>query len=40
MQRILCAILVLALAACATCKPTDSRDVCRTKERNAGQIRQ
>jgi hypothetical protein len=40
MKIILCVILVLALTACATCKPTDSPEVCRTKERNAGQSRQ
>jgi hypothetical protein len=37
MKRIIGLILVLSLAACSTCKSTDSPDVCRTKQRDHGQ---
>ncbi len=32
-------VLILSLAACATCKSTDSPEVCRTKERDHSQPR-
>ena len=39
-MRMLVWILVLALTACAVCKSSDSPEVCRTKERDAGQTKQ
>jgi len=39
MKNIIGLILVLSLAACATCKKTDSPEVCRTKHRNHDQPR-
>jgi hypothetical protein len=37
MKRLICLILLLSLAGCATCKSTDSPEVCRTKERDKSQ---
>jgi len=39
MKKIAGLILVLALAGCATCKSTDSPEVCRTKQRDHSQPR-
>jgi hypothetical protein len=39
MNRMLCLIVVLCLTACATCKSSDSPEVCRTKERDHSQAR-
>ncbi len=32
-------LVVLSLSACATCKSTDSPDICRTKQREHSQPR-
>jgi hypothetical protein len=37
MKKIVALGLILSLAACATCKSSDSPEVCRTKERNHSQ---
>lgn len=34
MMKLIGLILVLSLAGCATCKSSDSPEVCRTKQRN------
>jgi hypothetical protein len=39
MHRFICLILILSVAACSTCKSSDSPDVCRTKQRDHGQPR-
>ena len=39
MKHWICFIVVLSLTACATCKSTDSAEVCRTKERDHNQAR-
>jgi hypothetical protein len=38
-QKLVCLFLILSLAACATCKKSDSPEVCRTKQRDAGQTK-
>ena len=40
MRKLICLILVLSLTGCAVCKSSDSPEVCRTKERDAGQTKQ
>ncbi len=37
MKKLICALVVLALAGCAVCKKTDSPEICRTKQRDRGQ---
>lgn len=37
MKEVIGLLLVLSLTGCATCKSTDSVEVCRTKERNRSQ---
>jgi hypothetical protein len=37
MKQLVGLILILSLAACATCKSTDSAEVCRTKQRDKSQ---
>jgi len=37
MKQLVGLILIVSLAACATCKSTDSVEVCRTKERDKSQ---
>ncbi len=39
MKTLLTFILILSLVGCATCKSSDSPEVCRTKERNHSQPR-
>ena len=39
MKRLVAMMMALSLTACATCKSTDTPDVCRTKERENGQAR-
>jgi hypothetical protein len=39
MRRFIGLALVLSLSACATCKSTDSPEVCRTKQRDHSQPR-
>ncbi len=39
MKNLLCVVLVVWLTACATCKSSDSAEICRTKERNHSQPR-
>jgi hypothetical protein len=39
MQKLVCLMLMLTLTACAVCKSSDSPEVCRTKERDAGQTK-
>lgn len=39
MKRLVSLILVLSLAGCATCKSSDSPEVCRTKQRDRSQPR-
>ena len=39
MKRFVSLILVLSLAGCATCKSSDSPEVCRTKQRDHSQPR-
>lgn len=39
LRAALCCALMALLAACATCKSTDSPDVCRTKQREHSQPR-
>jgi len=39
MKKCIGMVLVFSLAACATCKSTDSPEVCRTKHRNHDQPR-
>jgi len=37
MKRLIGLVLIMSLAACATCKSTDSVEVCRTKQRDKSQ---
>jgi hypothetical protein len=37
MKNIVGLLVILSLNACATCKSTDSPEVCRTKQRNHSQ---
>jgi hypothetical protein len=39
MSKLIYLILVLSVAACSTCKSSDSPDVCRTKQRDHGNPR-
>jgi hypothetical protein len=39
MKKWIAWLLLLTLTGCATCKRTDSPDVCRTKQREHGQVR-
>jgi len=39
MKKFVCLVFILTLTACATCKSTDSPEVCRTKERDQQQAR-
>jgi hypothetical protein len=39
MNKFIGLILILSVAACSTCKSSDSPDVCRTKQRDHGQPR-
>jgi hypothetical protein len=39
MKKLLCLILIASLTACATCKSTDSYEVCRTKQRDHSQAK-
>jgi hypothetical protein len=39
MKKLIGLILVLSLAGCATCKSSDSPEVCRTKQRDHSQPR-
>ncbi len=39
MKTFIVCVLLAALTACATCKSTDSYEVCRTKQRDAGKTR-
>ena len=37
MMKLICLLVVLSLAACSTCKSSDSAEVCRTKQRDHDQ---
>jgi hypothetical protein len=37
MQKLICLILIVSLAACSVCKSSDSPEVCRTKQRDHSQ---
>ena len=39
MKKLIVCALLAALTACATCKSSDSYEVCRTKQRDHGQSR-
>lgn len=39
MKILLVGALFALLTACATCKSSDSYEVCRTKQRDAGHVR-
>lgn len=39
MKTFICVILLLSITACATCKSSDSYEVCRTKQRDHSQAR-
>jgi hypothetical protein len=39
MKKIICVVVLLSLAACSTCKSSDSAEVCRTKQRDHDQAR-
>jgi uncharacterized protein YceK len=39
MHKFICLIVVICLTGCATCKSSDSPEVCRTKERDHSQAR-
>ena len=39
MRKFIGVILILSLIGCATCKNSDSIEVCRTKQRNHSQPR-
>ena len=39
MKTVICVILLLSITACATCKSSDSYEVCRTKQRDHSQAR-
>jgi hypothetical protein len=39
MKRFVSLILVLSMAGCATCKSSDSPEMCRTKQRDHSQPR-
>jgi hypothetical protein len=39
MKNIICLLVLLSLAACSTCKSSDSAEVCRTKQRDRDQAR-
>lgn len=39
MKQLICILVMLSLAACATCKSSDSTEVCRTKQRDHDQAR-
>ena len=39
MKKVICLLVVLSLAACSTCKSSDSAEVCRTKQRDHDQAR-
>ncbi|HEX3848788.1 MAG TPA: hypothetical protein VHV81_15490 [Steroidobacteraceae bacterium] len=39
MKKWIAWLLLLALTGCATCKSTDSPDICRTKQREHGKVR-
>jgi hypothetical protein len=39
MKTLICVILLLSITACATCKSSDSYEVCRTKQRDHSQAR-
>jgi hypothetical protein len=37
MKKLICLILIASITACATCKSTDSYEVCRSKQRDHSQ---
>jgi hypothetical protein len=39
MKKLLCLVLIVSVTACATCKSTDSYEVCRTKQRDNSQAK-
>ena len=39
MMKLIYLLVVLSLAACSTCKSSDSAEVCRTKQRDHDQAR-
>jgi hypothetical protein len=39
MKTLICVVLLLSITACATCKSSDSYEVCRTKQRDHSQAR-
>jgi hypothetical protein len=39
MKKLTALVVIMSLAGCATCKSSDSPEVCRTKERNHSQPR-
>lgn len=38
-KALVCVVVILSISACATCKKTDSYEVCRTKQRDHSQSR-
>jgi hypothetical protein len=39
MKKLAALVVIMSLAGCATCKSSDSPEVCRTKERDKSQPR-
>jgi hypothetical protein len=39
MKTLICLLLIFSITACATCKSSDSYEVCRTKQRDHSQPR-